>query len=151
MIVNIIFNGGHNIVGNGVEFFTHSQWAHVSFVTDNALYEAVEPKFHKIDNIHIYDEIDHEILKIEVPNIEAALKKAEDLIGTPYGLWTDCIATILDDIGVNSETNGEITVHCSESVTRILRAGGLDILGTKPADKISPEDLYQELIKIKIE
>lgn len=84
---------------------------------------------------------------VDVPDIEAAKSKARDLIGTVYG-YTDCIATAAALVNKNladALSDGEKTAMCSETVTRILRAGGLDILPGIEADQISPVKLYEAL------
>jgi hypothetical protein len=42
-------------------------------------------------------------------------------------------------------SSGELTMNCSETVTRILRAGGLNVLPGVNADCVTPMDLYRYL------
>jgi len=85
-------------------------------------------------------------IEVDLPDIPAAEVEARLLIGTLYG-YTDCVrGGLYDLLGVELEGN-KITANCSETVTRILRAGGLNILPDIEADCITPNDLYRELVK----
>ena len=49
--------------------------------------------------------------------------------------------------GHNIFAGGENTMHCSETVTRILRAGGLQVCPGLQADEVSPVLLYEDLMR----
>lgn len=84
---------------------------------------------------------------VEVPNLRGAEREARRSLGTYYGL-VDCITSgIYNLTGASIPGNGKHTMNCSETVVRILRAGGVNILPGINADSISPMDLYRALIK----
>ena len=84
------------------------------------------------------------VLNVDVPDIEAAKNTARKLIGTPYS-YTDCIEAALNEVGVTLPVDGDKTVMCSETVTLILRAGGVEVCGDTPADLVTPVMLYEAL------
>ena len=87
-----------------------------------------------------------EYIRVDIPDLGAAEAKAKHLLNTSYGLLTDCVEGAVHDLtGIVLPGNGEKTVNCSETVTRILRAGGLDALPGHEADSVTPGDLYREL------
>ena len=146
--VKVLFTAGHNIVGNTVEFLTHSRWAHASVFLLGGIIEAISPAV-TISPVDKYDQTEQEIIEVEIPDVIAAEEQAGRLVGLSYGLFTDCLDGGLNDvIGYHAKGNGIKTVNCSETVTRILRAGGLNILQDIAADCVTPESLYQELLSI---
>lgn len=146
--VKVLFTAGHNLIGNTVEFLTHSRWAHASIFLLGGIVEAISPAV-TISPIDKYDQTEQEIIEVEIPDVIAAEEQAGSLIGVQYGLFTDCLDGGLNDVlGYHSKGNDIKTVNCSETVTRILRAGGLDILPDVAADCVTPEGLYQVLLEI---
>lgn len=88
--------------------------------------------------------LDAKFVDIELPDLEGALQEARKLIGTPYG-YTDCVRGGIHDLtGINLSGN-KITANYSETVTRSLRAGGLDLLPDNLDDCIMPNYLYWAL------
>ena len=82
---------------------------------------------------------------VEVPDEQAFQDKAFELLGTFYG-YLDCVTTGLKiltgkDIGID----GEKTMHCSETITRLLRAGGVDVCSTLEPDEVAPVVLFRDL------
>lgn len=151
MKVDVLFTAGHNIVGEIVETTTQSRWAHAAIFMLDGIVEAVQPRV-TVSDLHQYDDAEKEIITIEVPFYDNAAIKANELLGTKYGLWTDCLSGGLHSLlDMETKGNGETTVNCSETVTRILRAGGLRLLPDRTADCITPEDLYQALLVIRDE
>jgi|GEM_PF-2175128 len=146
--VKVLFTAGHNIIGNTVEFLTHSRFAHASIFILGGIVEAVNPAV-ILSAIDKYDGVEQEVLEVEIFDMDAAENEAQGLIGVEYGLLTDCLDGGLNDVlGYHSKGNGIETVNCSETVTRILRAGGLDVLPEVSADCVTPESLYQALLVI---
>ncbi|WP_196599131.1 hypothetical protein [Pectinatus frisingensis] len=96
-----------------------------------------------------YDNNTHvKMIDIDLPDLTAAHSKARELIGTLYG-YTDCIATAVKFLtGTGILTDGEKTMHCSETVTRILRAGGVNVCPDLKADEVSPVLFYEDLKKM---
>ena len=87
-----------------------------------------------------YDNATAKFIEVDLPDIARAEAEARRLIGTLYG-YTDCVrGGLYDLLGVELEGN-KLTANCSETVTRILRAGGLVILPDVEPDCITPNDL----------
>lgn len=93
----------------------------------------------------VYDSERHAVMTVAIKDIAAAESKAQELLGTPYG-YLDCVnGGIHDILGKVVPGDGEFTINCSEGVTRILRAGGMDLLPGIPADCVTPADLFHAL------
>lgn len=90
---------------------------------------------------------DAKFIAIEVPDLTAILRKAEELKGTHYG-FDDCAQG-----GLYERTGFEIpdtalTVNCSESVTRCLRTV-IDVLPEiKGAGNVVPERFYRYVMDV---
>jgi len=122
--------------------------SHTGIIMLGGILEALDNGFVK-SPLTAYDGFKTTILSVDLPDIEAAEKEAEKLLGTPYG-WRACIDGGLHDLlGVTVPGDGEKTVDCSEAVTRILQAGGLEIFLDFPADNVTPADLLRKLLVIK--
>ncbi|MBP2656497.1 MAG: hypothetical protein H6Q73_4066 [Firmicutes bacterium] len=117
---------------------------HVGIFMLDALLEATPDGFVK-SPVDIYKDRKTRTITVDVPNIGDAELEAKRLRNTPYG-WIDCVNGGLHDItGCQLPGDGEVTVNCSEAVTRILRAGGLDIMQGVYADGVTPADLMRAL------
>ena len=86
------------------------------------------------------------LIDLDVPDIEAAKAEARKLIGTPYS-YHGCLEAAANLTGIDLPTDGERTVMCSEAVTRILRAGGLDACSGIEPDMVTPVMLYEDLMQ----
>lgn len=94
-----------------------------------------------------YENDEHaKIIEIDVPNIKAARAKACDLMGTPYS-YHGCLEAAAELAGLELPVDGEFTVMCSETVTIILRAAGLDVCSGTAADMVTPVMLYEDLLR----
>jgi len=118
--------------------------SHAAIFMLGGILEALDNGFVK-SPLTAYDGFKTTILTVDLPDIEVAEKEAEKLLGTPYG-WRACLDGGLHDLlGVTVPGDGEKTVDCSEAVTRILQAGGLDIFPDFSADNVTPADLLNKL------
>ena len=156
--VKVGFVGGDTLLDKAIEGFSGSQYADIShtyiYLFDSIL-EAEGVKqysdpypgvwLHPADK---YDGNPHaKTVEIDLPDLAAAQSKARELIGTLYG-YSDCIVTATKFLtGYNIFSGGELTMHCSETVTRILRAGGLPVCPGLQADEVSPVLLYEDLLQ----
>jgi len=134
--------------------------SHTGIILYGQIFEALENGFVK-SPLNSYDDFKHKIITINISNLSHAQLEAKRLLYTPYG-WVDCIVggarrlinRILKlfnkSINIEFRGNGERTVNCSEAVTRILRAGGLDVLPEVYADDVTPADLLEALIPISV-
>jgi hypothetical protein len=147
--VQVIFvRGENNLVDNAIVAATGGPFVHVAIkVPCVGLIESlgkggpgILPPCVRISSWRKYTNANVKIIEIDLPNIEAAQAEAEKLIGRPYGYIEDLTTGLRDILGINYPGDGDITDHCSETVARILRSGGQNILpGTAP-DNMSPED-----------
>jgi hypothetical protein len=151
MMTAVIFVRGSkgNTVDRVIDDVSRGEFSHVAIKILDSIVEALgEPdlgdKYPGVwaHNPEKYDGADVEVVPVELPDLPSAEAEARSLIGTFYG-YTDCIRGGLYDLtGVTLQGN-KFTANCSETVTRILRAGGLDVLPGVPPDCITPNDLYR--------
>jgi hypothetical protein len=154
--VRVGFVGGDSWLDKAIEAASGSQYADISHAFIFLLNSIVEAEGVKqyadpypgvwLHPPGKYDGDSHvKIIEIDVPDMPAAESKARELIGTLYG-YSDCIVTATKFLtGHNIFSGGENTMHCSETVTRILRAGGLPVCPGLQADEVSPVLLYEDL------
>ncbi len=143
--IEVIFISGRSLFDTTVKIITNSKWSHVGIYMLGGIVDALMPVV-RISPSDRYANCHFEIIGVTVPNLNAAYQEALNLIGTPYGLFTDCVnGSLYKLIGISRKGNGRRTVNCSEAVTRILRAGGLSILSDVPADCLTPKCLYEVL------
>lgn len=148
--IKVIFISGQSFFDVAVKIVTSSKWSHVGIYMLGGIVDALLPAV-KISPSDRYSNDYCEIIEVTIPNLNAAYQEALNLVGTPYGLFTDCINGSLYKLaGISMQGNGTKTVNCSEAVTRILRAGGFPVLPGVPADCVTPRCLY-EALKQKIE
>lgn len=150
--VTVIFLTGDALIDEVIDVFSHGKFSHVALKINNRIIEALGMKKPKDQYPGVWfrdpDEYDDDPnatrIDVDLPNIDAAEQEAEKLKGTHYG-YTDCVfGGIYDNTGLKIPGN-ELTANCSETVTRILRAGGFNILPNVPADDITPNDLAKGL------
>lgn len=141
----LIFVHGDNFLSQAIQKATDSEWAHVGIELFDGIVEAL---FEGVtlsakDKYALYRTA---YLEVAVPDMEAAQAKAQQLLHTAYGYMTDNFSGAVHALtGIVLPGNGEKTVNCSETVTRILRAGGFEVLPEIAADSITPGDLYRAL------
>ncbi|MBP2657170.1 MAG: hypothetical protein H6Q69_202 [Firmicutes bacterium] len=117
---------------------------HVGIFMLDGLLEATPDGFVK-SPIDIYKERKTRTITVDVPDYEVAESEAKSLLNTPYG-WMACVDGGLHDIlGITARGDGKKTFDCSEAVTYILQAGGLDIFPDFSADNVTPADLLRKL------
>ena len=144
--VKVLFYFGHNWIGKVIDAVEGkgSNPSHTGIFMFDSLLEAVASGFVK-SPATTYDGLETKIIAVDVPDMEGAEIEARRLLNTPYG-YIDCINGGLHDLtGANVPGDGEITVNCSEAVTRILRAGGVDVMPGVYADCVTPADLLKAL------
>ncbi|MBP2644285.1 MAG: hypothetical protein H6Q67_2172 [Firmicutes bacterium] len=149
--VDILFSYPVTEVGKIIDWAegTGEDPSHTGIFMLGGILEALDDGFVK-SPLNAYDGFKTTILSVDLPNIEAAEKEAEKLLGKPYG-WNACIDGGLHDLlGVTVPGDGEKTVDCSEAVTRILQAGGVDIFPDFTPDNVTPADLMRKLEPITV-
>lgn len=121
------------------------------FRQNGKLLEAIQPAVTDATDPRFYDDCKVRIIIVEVPDITAAEAEADRLIGTPYGLITDCVSGLIHETtGRHVVLDDRGTANCSETWTRILRAGGLNVLPETPADCVTPLDLMLALEPLEV-
>ena len=148
----MIFAGGETDVDKAIIGITGGRYSHVGGYLFDSVYESTGIKEESdpypgvwLHNPHKYDSSDIvEFIEIGVPDLLALKQKARELLGTVYG-YSDCIKTGIAEIFHVGIPDNEFSMHCSETWTRLLRAGGLDILPDAKADSISPNKLYEAI------
>jgi hypothetical protein len=141
-ITRVIFVHGDNFLSKIIQKATGSEWAHVGIELFDGIVEALFEGV-KLSERNKYDLYHTDYVSVDIPEIDAAEEKARQLLNTSYGFLTDNFTGAVHALtGIVLVGNEEKTVNCSETVTRILRAGGLDILCGIEADAITPGDLY---------
>lgn len=171
-MLTIIFVRGdpENIIDRTIETFSKGDYCHVAIKFSWGIVESLgvpELGFMpgvRMSPINKYDGADILATDIELPDQVAAERKAQNLIGRFYS-YIGCLeGGTYDTIGIKLHPwivkiinwfltrffsvslggdTGEWTMNCSETVTRILRAGGLEVLPGVDADCITPMDLVR--------
>ena len=146
--VTVIFVGGTSFVDKVIDGVSHGVHSHVAVKALGGVLEAlgVKDEEDKYPGVwaHSADKYDNDpnakFVEVDVPDVEAADKWAEGIISTPYA-YVGCIDGGLHDmLGTNLPCDGQLTMNCSETVTRYLRAGKCDLLHGVYADAITPAD-----------
>ena len=177
-MVKVIFTSGDSFVDNTIENITRGDYSHVAIQILGGTVESLGipddgdkyPGVH-LHNLHKYDNQDGVyIIEVNLQNQKVAEDKARELLGKFYS-YIGCVEGGIYNIfgirmhkwivklinmaltrflhfPINIDT-GEWTMNCSETVTRILRAGGLLVCEGVDADEVTPMDLYRELTKNK--
>ncbi|MBU2700435.1 hypothetical protein Ga0466249_001527 [Sporomusaceae bacterium BoRhaA] len=172
--VSIIFVHGDTFIDKSIDDITNGKYSHTAIKILGGVLEALgmPDDGDKYPGIHLHDlgKYDNkpyvEFVSVELPDLAAAENEARNMIGMFYSYigcieggtydlfginlrpWFNKIINILITkffhIPVNLST-GKWTMNCSETVTRILRAGGLNVLPGVDADCVTPMDLYRYL------
>lgn len=124
--------------------------SHVGLYIDGHFREALSSGFIETD----IDKLDKNKIKyyeLEVDN-EHDIYQGDKLFkkywGIDYG-WKALLNSFIYQItGLNILGDEDVTMHCSEVCTRILRAYGFEILPHIVADSITPQMLYKEIKKV---
>lgn len=172
--VTVIFVGGSKLIDKVIENVTHGTCSHTAIKILGGVLESqgIPDVGDKYPGVHLHTDGKYnnnaytQFVDVDLPDLIAAEKKAQSLLGKFYS-YIGCIEGGSYDIfGINLHPiinrfinllivkflnipinldTGEWTMNCSETVTRILRAGGLDVLPGVDADCITPEDLLKAL------
>lgn len=172
--VTVIFVGGSKLIDKVIENVTHGTYSHTAIKILGGVLESqgIPDVGDKYPGVHLHTDGKYnnntytQFVDVDLPDLIAAEKKAQSLLGKFYS-YIGCIEGGSYDIfGINLHPiinrfinllivkflnipinldTGEWTMNCSETVTRILRAGGLDVLPSVDADCITPVDLLKAL------
>jgi len=151
--VVVIFVHGDSLVDQVIDAFSHGQYSHTAIKINDGVVEAlgVKDDGDKYPGVWLHDIAKYDndpnvyLIEVDIPNLADAETRAQELIGTLYG-YIDCIdGGVFDTTGIQLTADGELTCNCSETVVRVLRAGGFNVLPSVRADCITPNDLYKAL------
>lgn len=148
--VTLIFVGGSGKIDKLITDITGGEFSHVAGFLFDSIYESTGMKeeqdpypgvwLHRPDK---YDGNPAAVrVEVEVPNLPALQAEARRLLGRIYG-YTDCVKGGLYDLLRIELPSNDYALNCSETWTRLLRAGGCDPLHGVPADVVTPADLYR--------
>lgn len=151
--ITLIFVGGDSRLDKLITGVTGGNKSHVAGLLFDGVYESTAFKEEAdpypgvwLHNPSKYtNNLNAEFVEVEVPDIESLQTEARRLLGTPYG-YVDCIRTGLYEMFGIVITDNAYPMDCSETWTRLLRAGGLDILSEVQAGCISPEKMYDTIL-----
>ncbi len=84
---------------------------------------------------------------VDIPDLPGAEAEAKSLIGKSYSYLACLSGGLRDNLGITLPDISKTTDDCSETVTRVLRGGGVMVLDDIPANDITPMDLLNALNK----
>lgn len=151
--ITLIFVGGDSKVDKVITGVTGGTKSHVAGLLFDGVYEStgLKEEHDPYPGVWLHsprkyiNNPDAELIEVEVPNIEGLKDEARKLLGTPYG-YTDCVrGGVFDLLGIEVPDN-DWTMNCSETWTRLLRAGGLNVLLGVPAGDVTPARLRNAVL-----
>jgi hypothetical protein len=154
--ITLIFVGGDSTVDRVIEKVSGGDVSHVACLLFDSVYESTGLKEEEdpypgvwLHNPHKYCKNPYaKFIRINVPDKEGLNKMARRLLGTPYS-YAGCIKTgIFDILGIDLPDT-DYTMHCSETITRLLRSGGVNVLPEVEPSSIDPSRLYKAILSIK--
>jgi hypothetical protein len=151
--LTLIFVGGDSRVDKLIEDVSGGDVSHVACLLFDSVYEATGMKEESdlypgtwLHNPTKYDSNpDARFIEIEIPDMAALKGEARNLLGTPYA-YGGCIKTGIYDLSGIELPDCALTTHCSETITRLLRSGGVNILPDIEPGCIDPSRLYKAVI-----
>ena len=151
--VTLIFVGGDGRVDKLIEGVSGGDVSHVACLLFDSVYESTGMKeesdpypgvwLHRPDKYN--GNPDAQVIEVEVPNIEGLKAEARRLLGTPYA-FGGCVKTGIFDMLEIELPDNDWTMHCSETVTRLLRGGELPVLQKNKAGVIDPYYLKKSIL-----
>jgi hypothetical protein len=151
--LTVIFSHGKAWYSKIIEEVEKGPWSHTAGLILGSTLEAQGVKdegdaypgvwLHPPDKYR--DGIDAAFVTVDIPELAAAENEARKLLGTLYGLIDCANGGVYEIFGKKIPGDGVLTVNCSETWTRILRAGGLNVLPNLEPDCVTPQMLYEAL------
>ena len=154
--LTLIFVGGDSTVDRVIEKVSNGDVSHAACILFDSVYESTGLKEEDdpypgvwLHNPHKYGKNpDAKFIRIPIPDKKGLNKMARSLLGTPYS-YVGCLKTgIFDILGIDMPDT-DYTMHCSETITRLLRAGGVNVLPGVEPSSIDPSRLYKAILEIK--
>lgn len=139
----------HDSIGNFIDAMEGigADVSHAAIVLPDSegklwVYEAVGTGFQKVEP-SVYDGIKLMEYLVEIPDIDAALAKAESMLGQKYSKVSCIEGFICDTTGLKVSQGNQKSTNCSESVVIIVRTAGGTLCGDTPAACVTPEILQE--------
>jgi len=139
--IRLMFVSETTLQADVVKEVTDSCWSHVAIVTERGLAEAVWPRV-TLSRIVEYDKFKTEILKVYIPDIQAATDELNRLMNRHYSLL-DCLSGLLYMLfGIQISFRGEKSIDCVALAIRVIRAGGGVVAPEIDSSCFTPLSLY---------
>lgn len=133
--VVMVFVGGDSWLDKEIETVSEGDVSHAAGILFDSTYEAIGLKeetdkypgvwLHRLNkyNGNPYAKF----IEVEIPDIEGLKDEARKLLGTLYG-YMNCGRTAVYDLTGIQIPDNSLTVMCSETWTRLLRGGKVNVL-----------------------
>lgn len=152
--VTLIFVGGDSTVDRLIDTVSKGDVSHVACLLFDSVLESTGLKdesdpypgvwLHRPDKYN--SNPDARFIEVEVPDIEALKTEARRLLGTPYA-YGGCLKTgIFDMLDIQLPDN-DWTMHCSETITRLLKGGKVPLLPLLVPGVIDPYRLEKTIME----
>lgn len=151
--LTLIFVGGNSPIDNLIERVSKGDVSHVACLLFDSVFESTGIKEEQdpypgiwLHNPHKYGTNPYaKFIQVEIPDKPALNKMARALLGTPYS-YLACFKTWMYDRFRVKLFDTSATMHCSETITRLLRAGGVSVLPDLEPGSIDPYRLYKAVM-----
>lgn len=153
-----VFVGGDSFVDKAIQHFSHAEAeniTHVAVLIAGSTFESLGIKdeddpypgawFHRQEKY--FNHPAAKFVAVDIPDLPGAINRARQLQGTPYG-YPDCISILIAEVLKSAPEipDSLLTSMCAGTATETDRGGGLNIEGDKASGRITPVELYWELI-----
>lgn len=150
--VTIILVGGDAPVDKFITKFTGGRFSHVAALVLGSTFEStgIKEPIDPYPGVWLHDPNKYVgnpnvvFVDVEVPDLAAGEAEVRKLLGTPYS-YIACVKGGLHDILGIDLPDTDFSMDCSETITRFLRACGLDFLSGHSPGSITPDDIGREL------
>lgn len=149
----LVFVGGDSKVDQLIENISQGDVSHVACLLFDSIFESTGMKeesdpypgvwLHRPDKY--IDNPDAKFIEVDVPDIEGLKAEARRLLGTPYA-YGGCLKTGLYDVLDIQLPDNDWTMHCSETIARLLRGGQVLVLPSLKPGVIDPFRLKMEVL-----
>ncbi len=138
--VRLLFVKEDTPTGELIQRITGGEWSHVAVYALGGLVEAVPPRV-TVSSVGRYLDCRTEIVDFYVPDLDNALREAERLVGSPYGLLSCLFGGLYDVFGAELVVPAG-AVDCAQLAVRAIRAGGGSVRPELPDSCFTPQGLY---------
>ncbi|BCG50053.1 hypothetical protein [Ralstonia phage RP13] len=141
--LKIRFVSDSGVVSSIIRFWTWSQWSHVELWTpDGWLGARTDGDGVSIKPYNYNSPLKEELLVLEVPDYDSAIKFAYDQVGKKYDYGA------IAGLGVREDWDDPSKWFCSEYIYCIAQKGGIELLRTEGVNRVTPRDLYMSTLLV---